>query len=131
MPYSFVGRVFSLNVNRLGFPRIPWGAMSSSQAGRRAGARRSAPLPLIEGWNRKAVAIAAGWTFFGFCAFATCLLAEAATGADSLPWRSLLAYSLGAAWIWAALTPAVFWLTRGAGFSAGRRLRSVLLLAIT
>ena len=29
-----------------------------------------------------------------------------------MPWQSLLAYSLGAAWIWAALTPAVLWLTR-------------------
>jgi two-component system, LytTR family, sensor kinase len=105
--------------------------MSSTQAGRPAGARRSAPLPLSEGWNRTALAIAAGWTLFGLCAFATCLLAEAATGADSLPWRSLLAYSLGAAWIWAALTSAVFWLTRGRSFSEGHRLRSVLLHAAT
>ena len=72
-----------------------------------------------------------GWTLFGLCAFAACLFADAATGAESLPWRSLLAYSLGAAWIWAGLTPAVLRLTRGFHFSAGHRLRSVLLHIVT
>ena len=75
--------------------------------------------------------MAGGWTLFGLSVFGACLVADAATGAESLPWRSLLAYSLGAAWIWAALTPAVLRLTRGAGFSAGHRLRSVLLHAAT
>ena len=131
MPHSFVGRVFSLNVDRLGFPRIPWGAMSSSQPARPEGVRLSVPIPSFGGWGRKALVVIAGWTLFGLCAFAACLLADAATGADSMPWKALLAYSLGAAWIWAALTPPVFWLARGAGFTPDDRLRSVLLLAIT
>jgi two-component system, LytTR family, sensor kinase len=131
MPHSFVGRVFSLNVDRLGFSRIPWGAMSSSQPARPEGARRSIPILVSVGWGRKALAIVAGWTLFGLCAFAACLLADAAIGSDSMPWRALLAYSLGAAWIWAALTPPVFWLTRSAGFSDGHRLRIVLLHAAT
>ena len=131
MPQSFVGRVFSLNVDRLGFPRIPWGAMSSSQPARVAKARRFLRIGWSDGWGRTAVVMAAGWTVFGLCVFAACLLADAATGAESLPWRSLLAYSLGAAWIWAVLTPAVLRLTRGTRFSAGHRIRSVLLHAAT
>jgi sensor histidine kinase YesM len=105
--------------------------MSSSQPARPNGARRAVSIPLSHSWGRNALAVAGGWTVFGLCSFAACLLADAATGAESLPWTALLAYSLGAAWIWAALTPAVFRLTRGAGFSAGHRLRSVLLHAAT
>jgi two-component system LytT family sensor kinase len=105
--------------------------MSSSQPARPEGVRLSVPIPSFGGWGRKALVVVAGWTLFGLCAFAACLLADAATGADSMPWRALLAYSVGAAWIWAALTPAVFWLARSAGFSPDDRLRSVLLLAIT
>jgi len=105
--------------------------MSSSQPARPEGARRSIPILVSVGWGRKALAIVAGWTLFGLCAFAACLLADAAIGSDSMPWRALLAYSLGAAWIWAALTPPVFWLTRSAGFSDGHRLRIVLLHAAT
>jgi two-component system, LytTR family, sensor kinase len=105
--------------------------MSSSQPARPAGLRRSVSIPSFDGWGRKALGMVAGWTLFGLCAFAACLLADAATGADSVPWRALLAYSLGAAWTWAVLTPPVFWLTRDARFSAGHRLRSVLLHATT
>jgi signal transduction histidine kinase len=105
--------------------------MSSSQPARPEGARRAVSIPLSDSWGRNALAVAGGWTLFGLCSFAACLLADAATGAESLPWTALLAYSLGAAWIWAALTPAVFRLTRGAGFSAGHRRRSVLLHAAT
>ena len=105
--------------------------MSSSQPAHPEGARRSIPISLSGGWGRRALVIVAGWTLFGLCAFAACLLADAAIGADSMPWRALLAYSLGAAWIWAALTPLVFRLTRGAGFSNGHRLRSILLYAAT
>ncbi|HZA91720.1 MAG TPA: hypothetical protein VE420_03760, partial [Gemmatimonadales bacterium] len=105
--------------------------MSSSQPARPEGVRRSVPISSLGGWGRKALVMVAGWTLFGLCAFAACLLADAATGADSMPWRALLAYSLGAAWIWAALTPPVFWLTRNAGFSAGHRRRGVLLHAVT
>ncbi len=131
MPHSFVGRVFSLNVDRLGFPRIPWGAMSSSQPDGPEGTGRAVRIPLRYMSGRNALLVAAGWTLFGLCSFMACLLADTATGADSLPWRGLLAYSLGAAWIWAALTPAVIWLTRGTGISAGNRLRSVMLHAAT
>jgi two-component system LytT family sensor kinase len=71
-----------------------------------------------------------GWTLFGLSSFGACLLADVASGEDSMTWPSLLAYSLGAAWIWAALTPPVVRLTR-ATFAPGQRVRSVLILAVT
>ena len=71
-----------------------------------------------------------GWTLFGLSSFGACLLADAASGNDSMPWPRLLAYSLGAAWIWAALTPAVLWLTRDGTFAPGQRVRSALILGV-
>jgi two-component system, LytTR family, sensor kinase len=65
-----------------------------------------------------------GWTLFGLFSFAGCLVADAATGEGSVPWLSLLAYSLGAAWVWAALTPGVLWLTRRWPFTRGQRILS-------
>ena len=47
-----------------------------------------------------------------------------------MPWPQLLVYSLGAAWIWAALTPPVLWLTRDATFAPGQRVRSALILGV-
>jgi len=75
------------------------------------------------------VAVFAGWTLFGLCSFVVCLVADAATEGESLPWLNLLAYSLGAAWIWAALTPGVLWLSRRAPFSRGKWLRGLLIHA--
>ena len=72
-----------------------------------------------------------GWTLFGLASFGACLVADAASGDDSIPWARLLGYSLGAAWIWAALTPAVLQLTRDTTFAPGRRLRSALILSVT
>ena len=50
---------------------------------------------------------------------------------DPLPWPRLLAYSLGIAWIWAGMTPAVLWLTRDATFAPGQRMRGALILGAT
>ena len=75
--------------------------------------------------------IVGGWSFFGLCSFAVCLVADAATGNHPFSWPQLLAYSLGAAWIWAALTPAVLWATRGAAFTPGQWPRSALIHAVT
>jgi sensor histidine kinase YesM len=105
--------------------------MSSSQPARSESARRNLSIPLPYSWGRNALAIAAGWTLFGLCSFAVCLLADAAIGTESVPGAALLAYSLGVAWIWTALSPAVFWLTRSARFPAGQRFRSVLLHVAT
>jgi sensor histidine kinase YesM len=75
--------------------------------------------------------MAGAWTLFGLFSFGACLLADAATDGDSLPWPQLLAYSLGVAWIWAALTPIVLWVTWNAVFTAGERTRSILIHALT
>lgn len=64
----------------------------------------------LAAWQGKTWALVfGGWTLFGLCSFAACLLADAASGEDFVPWTRILGYSLGAAWIWAALTPAVLW----------------------
>ncbi|MGZ8392262.1 MAG: sensor histidine kinase [Gemmatimonadales bacterium] len=123
MLQSFVRRDFSLSLGRLGSGWIHWGAMSTFPAN----------LTLLLGARPgKAWAIGfAGWTLFGLVSFATCLAADAASSDDSMPWPGLLAYLLGAAWIWAALTPAVLRLTRSATSARGQRARSVLILGIT
>jgi two-component system, LytTR family, sensor kinase len=132
MPQSFVERAFPLNVDRLGSRGILWGAMSSSPSPRQGSKRQEAPGSLLSTRPANTWALAAaGWTVFGLCSFGACLLADAATGESSLPWRELLAYSLGAAWIWAALTPLVLWATRNATFSAGHRARGAFIHALT
>ena len=105
MPQSFVRRDFSLNV------------ASTSPRGAR---------PALS-W----VVVLGGWTLFGLASFGTCLVADVAVGDNSMPWPRLLAYSLGAAWIWAALTPAVLWLTRAAAFAPGQWMRSAVILGLT
>jgi signal transduction histidine kinase len=81
--------------------------------------------------SKKTLTAAAGaWTLFGVCLFGACLVADAADGGRPLPWGAVLAYSLGAAWIWAALTPVVLWVTRTASFSSGQLLRSAGLHAL-
>ncbi len=130
MPYSFVERVFSLNVDRLGFGRIPWGAMSTSPSARLERRRRDPAVWLSSGGLvRPWAAVALAWTLFGLCSFAACLLADAALGDETMEWPGILAYSLGAAWIWAALTPAVLLATRDAPFISGKRGRSIAIHA--
>ncbi len=125
MPHSFVGARFFFNVGRLASHRIVWGAMSTSPPGR-SGRPRRHPLDLsaLSPAARTGGAVFIGWTLFGLCSFAGCLVADAATGQESMPWQRLLAYSVGAAWVWAGLTPAVLWLTRRWPFMAGQRVRS-------
>src|SRR5215212_9969846 len=119
MPQAFAERVLALRVDRLGSRWIHWGAMSNSPPiGSLSRDRLVAAIAsgLIGGWPR----VLAGWTLFGLCSFAACLLADAGVSGNSR-WPDLLAYSLGGAWIWAALTPAVLRVTGGVSFSAGQR----------
>ena len=88
--------------------------------------------PLLGARRGKVWAVGlAGWTLFGLASFATCLVADAASSDVSMPWPGLLAYSLGAAWIWAALTPAILRLTRSVTSARGQRVRSALILGVT
>ena len=131
MPQSFVSRDFSLNVGRLGFHWIHRGTMSTSSPARVGGLRRDGSTsPLGARPGRAWAAILGGWTLFGLLSFGACLVADVASGDDSLPWPPLLAYSHGAAWMWAALTPPVLWLTRGATFAPGQRVQSALILGV-
>ena len=124
MPQSFVRRDFSLNVGRLGSHWIHWGAMSTSPPAGVGGLRRDASASPLGARPGKAWVVAlGGWTLFGLSSFGACLVADVAAGDDSMPWPRLLAYSLGAAWIWAALTPAVLRLTREVTFASGQRVR--------
>jgi two-component system, LytTR family, sensor kinase len=132
MPQSFVRRGLSLNVGHLGSHRIHWGAMSTSPPARTGAARRDAPIsPLGSRPGVAGAVVLGGWTLFGLSSFAACLLADLAAGDDPLPWPRLLAYSLGIAWIWAGMTPAVLWLTRDATFAPGQRMRGALILGAT
>jgi len=132
MPQSFVPRDLSLNVGRLGSRWIHWGAMSTFPPTHGGGQGRDGSTSPFGARPGKAYAVAlGGWTLFGLASFAVCLVADVASGDAPTPWPRLLAYSLGAAWIWAALTPAVLWLTRDIAFRPEQRVRSSLLVAVT
>jgi len=132
VPQSYMRRDFSLNVGGLGFGWIHWGAMSTFPP-TRAGdlARDASASPPVPRPGRTWALVLGGWTLFGLASFGACLVADAASTDDSLPWPRLLGYSLGAAWIWAGLTPAVLWLTRATTFAPGHRWRSALILGAT
>jgi two-component system LytT family sensor kinase len=106
--------------------------MSTSQPTRLRGLRREALISPLVAWPGKTWAVVfGGWTLFGMCSFAVCLLADTVSGGDFVPWTHLLGYSLGAGWIWAALTPAVLWAARTATFTRGQRVRSALIHGLT
>ena len=105
--------------------------MSASLTARLKAHRRHAATRSLAGHSGGAWGtVLAGWTLFGLCSFGACLLAEAAAGDESTPWPQLLGYSLGSAWIWAALTPVVFRIARQAPLSAGNWARSALIHAV-
>lgn len=132
MPQSFVRRDLSLNLGRLGSRWIHWGAMSTFPPTHGGDQGRDGSTSPAGGRPGKAYAVAlGGWTLFGLASFGACLVADVASGDGPTPWPRLLAYSLGAAWTWAALTPAVLWLTRNTAFGPGQRVRSALLVGVT
>ena len=90
----------------------------------------SMAMPLIPGrqWLAWTVVLG-GWTVVGLGYFASLVLG--ADQPDPAGWVRLLAFAVGTAWVWAALTPLVLWLTRNAGFGAGQRARSVAMYALT
>ena len=54
--------------------------------------------PGREGVGGRARRVDAVWSG----SFGACLVADAAADEGSVPWQRLLAYSLGAAWVWAS-----------------------------
>jgi signal transduction histidine kinase len=72
-----------------------------------------------------------GWTLVGLGYFASQAYSANNSGAAPIGWTRLFLFSVGTAWIWAALTPVVLWLTRDATFAPGRRTRSIGIYALT
>lgn len=126
MPEPFVEPAARLNVDLgLRSPRTRWDVMSSSPPLRLGGSPPAVAIPLIPGRQRIAwMLVLGGWTIVGLGYF----LSQAYTVTKSstpIGWGGLLVFSLGTAWIWAALTPLVLWLTRDASFAPRRRARSI------
>jgi signal transduction histidine kinase len=109
-----------------------WGAMPVSPSARVVGSRASSAAPLMPGRQYAAwLLVLAGWTVVGLGYFLSSAFAPVEAGHPAADWVRLFLFSVGTAWIWAALTPPVLWLTRNATLAPGHRTRSaaVYLLA--
>ena len=131
MPEFYVEPVGPLNVDPgVRSHRTRWGVMSVSPAASFAGAAVSGAIPLLPG--RQPIAwtlVVAGWTLVGLGYFTSLVSEPAPAGIAPVPWTRLLPLALGTAWIWAALTPPVLWLTRRASFAPGQRPYGILIFA--
>jgi two-component system, LytTR family, sensor kinase len=105
--------------------------MAPSPLARREDTTPAGANPLLPGNQRTAwLLVVGGWTIVGLGYFGSQALA-AIRSAVPANWLKLFAFSLGTAWIWAALTPGVLRLTRNATFAPGHRARSVAAYAFT
>jgi two-component system, LytTR family, sensor kinase len=131
MPELFVEPPVVLNVGRrLWSLRTRWSTMPASPTARAA---RSLPalIPLLPGRARVAWAlILCGWTVVGLGYFGSQLF-DLGPDQREQGWARLLIYSVGTAWIWAALTPVTLWLTRRAPPGPGKRVRGAAMYALT
>jgi two-component system, LytTR family, sensor kinase len=133
MPESFVQRGASFIVDQSRWSRrMHWGAMPVLPFTRVTGSRVSpAPPPVPWGEALVWLVVLAGWTFVGLGYFLSSLYSASNEGGPETPWASLLVFSVGTAWIWAALTPPVLWLTRNARVGTRHRLQSAGLYVLT
>ena len=132
MPETFVEAAALFNVDRsLWSHRTRWGTMPASPTTDPGGSPLHVAIPLIPGRRRLAwLLVVGGWTIVGLGYFAS--LAYSAThDAPNVDWARLLVFAVGTAWIWAALTPIVLWLTRRAAFATGDRSRSAGVYALS
>jgi two-component system, LytTR family, sensor kinase len=90
-----------------------WGAMPVSPSSSMVGSRHTAWMLVL-----------AGWTVVGLGYFLSSAFAPPDTDQPASSWTRLLVFSVGTAWIWAALTPPVLRLTQNATLAPGTRLRS-------
>jgi two-component system LytT family sensor kinase len=129
MPESFVERGAPFIVDRSRWSRrMHWGAMPVSPSARAV----SPALQLVPGRQRTAwLIVLAGWTVVGLGYFLSSAFAAPEEGQPATAWVRLLLFSVGTAWIWAALTPAVLWLTRNATLATGNRARSAAVYVLT
>jgi two-component system, LytTR family, sensor kinase len=133
MPESFVQRGAAFIVDRSRWSRrMYWGAMPVSPSARVVGSRPSSAVPLVPGRQRTAwVIVLAGWTVVGLGYFLSSAFAVPEGNQPTADWVRLLLFSVGTAWIWAALTPPVLWLTRNARLAPGHRARSIGVYVLT
>ena len=133
MPESFVQRGAAFIVDRSRWSRrMHWGAMPVSPSARVVGSRPSPAVPLVPGRQLTAwLIVLAGWTVVGLGYFLSSAFAVSEANQPTTAWVRLLLFSVGTAWIWAALTPPVLWLTRNASLAPGHRARSVGVYVLT
>jgi two-component system, LytTR family, sensor kinase len=133
MPESFVERGAGFIVNRRRWSRrMQWGAMPVSPSARVVGSRPSPAAPLVPGRPRTVwLIVLAGWTVVGLGYFLSSAFAAPEEDQPTTAWARLLLFSVGTAWIWAALTPPVLWLTRNATLAPGNRARSAGVYVVT
>jgi two-component system LytT family sensor kinase len=133
MPELFVEPAAALNVGLgLWSHRTRWDTMSASPPTRLVRFPTDVAIPLIVGRQRNAwMLVLAGWTIVGLGYFWSLLYPAEPADSSSTGWVRFLLFALGTAWIWAALTPVVLWLTRKATFAAGRQVRGAGIYALT
>jgi two-component system LytT family sensor kinase len=131
MPEPFVAPTAPLNVDPgLWSHRTSRDIMSASPPSRSGG---SPPVvtSLMPGHQWMiGMLVLGGWTIVGLGYFSSQVYTRA-NSASPPGWGRLLVFSVGTGWIWAALTPVVLWVIRGATFAPGRRARSVAVYALT
>jgi two-component system, LytTR family, sensor kinase len=132
MPESFVEPAALLNVDlSLRSSRTPLGTMPTVPPAQLGGSPPHVAVPLIPGRQRIAwMLVLAGWTLVGLGYFWSQIYPAPIGRAPPVSGERLLVFSVGTAWIWAALTPVVLWLTRDASFSPRQRTRSIGIYAL-
>jgi two-component system LytT family sensor kinase len=132
MPDSFVQPTARFKVERRFWSRrTRWGAMAASPPARLEGSPPAVATSLLPGRQRTAwLIVLGGWTIVGLGYFCSQALAAIKSGGPA-SWLNLIVFSLGTAWIWAALTPGVLRLTRNATLGTGHRGRNGATYALT
>jgi two-component system, LytTR family, sensor kinase len=132
MPESFAERGAALILDRSRWSlRMHWGAMSIRPSAQVSGSPASASL-LVPGRQRDVwLLVLAAWTVVGVGYFLSASFTLSRRDQPADPWIGLLLFSLGTAWIWAALTPVVLWVTRNTNLAPGNRARAVGVYLLT
>jgi two-component system LytT family sensor kinase len=132
MPESFAerGAVRILDRNRWSL-RLRWGVMPIWPSAHVVDSLGRA-ASLFSGLRRGIwLLVLAGWTVVGLGSFLSAAFARSTPNQQATTGIALLLYSVGTAWIWAALTPPVLWLTRNTTLAQGNRARAAGVYLLT
>jgi two-component system LytT family sensor kinase len=132
MPESFAERGAACILDRSQWSRrMHWGAMPIWPSAHAAGSRESAGS-LLPGRGRGIwLVVIAGWTVVGLGYFLSSAFSIPEQDRQATPWIGLLLFSVGTAWIWAALTPVVLWVTRHSSITPANRAHSLAIYLLT